>query len=91
MRHSIRSRRIRRCGSICNNTAGAIAARVFFDDDGSTYGTAQALYYDKSVPANDTIIVDTKIYMYTASGTIGIRSATGSALTFTAFGQEIPT
>jgi len=74
---------------IANNTAGAIAARLFLDDDGTTYDQSTALYYDKSIGANDTLRVsDLKIWMKNTSGNLAGRSATGNALTFTVFGVE---
>ena len=63
---------------ICNNTGSAVAARVFFDDDGTTYDTTTCLFYDLSIAANDTCVQELRAYMNTAAGSIGIRSATGS-------------
>jgi len=76
---------------ICNTTGTAANASIFHDDDGTTYSAVTALRYAFSVAANTTTIMDLKIYMNTASGTIGIQSGTGSALTYTLYGEEDPT
>ena len=76
---------------ICNTTGSAANASVFHDDDGTTKDATTALRYAFSVSANTTTIMDLKMYMNTASGTIGIQSGTGSALTYTLYGEEDPT
>ncbi len=73
---------------IANNTAGAIAARVFHDDDGTTYDQSTALYYDLSIAANDTKLVAVPIWMRKSTGNLAVRSATNDALTFTVYGIE---
>ena len=75
---------------IANNTAGAIAARVFFDHDGTTYDATTALYYDKSIGANDSLVQALDIWMSDTAGNIAVRSATNNALSFTIFGVEYP-
>jgi hypothetical protein len=75
---------------ICNTTGTNATCRVFVDDDGATYVAANAILYDKVVPLNDTIEVDFDGgTLFTASGTVGIRTGTNDALTFTLFGEEI--
>jgi len=74
---------------VCNTTAGAIACRVCVDEDGSTYDETTALYWDKSVGANDTLVVDLHAYLETDTGSVGVRTATGDALNFTLFGEEL--
>jgi len=74
---------------VANNTAGAIACRLFHDEDGTTYDQSTALYYDKSIGANDTLrISEASIWMSNSSGNFAGRSATGNALTFTVYGIE---
>ena len=75
---------------VCNVTGGAVTCRIFYDDDGATYSVGTALYYDKSVAANDTLLIDLKIGMDTANGTVGVQTGTADALTFTLFGEESP-
>jgi hypothetical protein len=74
---------------ICNNTAGAIAARLFFDY-GTTYDQSTAILYDKSVAANDNYSRDTIRWAFAGpAGNLAVRSATGDALTFWVWGKEV--
>ena len=78
------------CIYICNSTGSAVSARIFHDDDGSTYSQANALFYDKSIPANDTLVILTEgigsVATLKKDGTIGIRTGTANALTFSIYG-----
>lgn len=79
---------------VCNNTGGAVACRVFVDEDGTTFDESTAIAWDKSVGANDFIVIEGlvvtgKKHSIASGGAIGVRSATGNALTFTAFGYEV--
>lgn len=76
---------------ICNTTGTAATCRVFIDNAGSTYDQTTAIYYDKSVAANDTLTVDfsNKVYLSEASSSIGVATGTNDALTFTLFGEEL--
>jgi hypothetical protein len=74
---------------ICNNTASAAAFRLFVDDDGSTYDESTALFYDALIQGNETVQIDAFIPMNNSAGTIAVRTDTGDALTFTAFGAEV--
>lgn len=72
------------------NTSGADATfRVFVDDDGTTYDETTALYWDITVPADQTYPIDAFIAMNDANGNLAVRTSVASALTFTAFGAEI--
>ena len=74
---------------ICN-TSGAVAdARVFHDDDGTTFSEATALYWDLSVGAKETAEKELEMLMDDTSGAIGVRSDTADALTFTIYGEEV--
>jgi len=77
--------------TVCNNTGGAVTCRIFLDDDGSTYDEDSAIYYDKSVPANDTLPVEEirGVYMNNSAGNLAVRSATGDALNFMVWGIEL--
>lgn len=70
-----------------NTTASADTIRVYQDDDGTTYTTATAIYYDVSVPANDTLILGIGP-MNNSSGNLAVESATTNAVTFTLHGRE---
>jgi len=41
---------------IANTTSSGIAFRLCYDDDGTAHGTGTALYWDKTVGANDTFV-----------------------------------
>lgn len=75
----------------CNTTGSPVACRIFHDDDGTTYDQGSALYYDKVIPANDSLDLaagghENGGLHVDAGGSIGVRTATSSALTFTAYG-----
>lgn len=77
---------------ITNVTAGAIAARVFIVDSGTTYDTTTTIGYDFSVPANDFIERQwgfdekTGLYLEGSAAKLVVRSASGSGLNFAAWG-----
>lgn len=65
--------------------------RLFHDEDGSTYDASTALAWDRSVASGgiDEVPETGAIYMDgDNSGTIGVRSGTGNALTFTLYGTR---
>lgn len=74
---------------VCNTTAGALSFRIFVDNDGTTYDTTTALYYDVSIAANTTTKLDVFIPLNNSSGNLAVRSSSANNLTFTAFGVEI--
>ena len=75
---------------VCNTTGSAVDCRVFHDDDGSTFDQTTALYYDVSIPANDTLVLAAQTanggITVSDGGQIGVRTATASALTFSLYG-----
>jgi len=75
---------------VCNTTAVAAAARIFHDDAAASYVAGTALWYDKNIPANETVeltspSVGAGIHLK-KSGTIGVRTGTANALTFSIYG-----
>jgi len=74
---------------VCNTTGAAATCRIFHDEDGATYSGLTALYYDKTVPANDTLALDLDVYMNNSSGNLAVSGGTSTSLTFTAYGEEI--
>ena len=76
---------------ICDTSGAGATCRVFIDADGTTYDQTTAIVYDKAVPADDyiTIDLDGKVYLSEGNGTIGVRTGTNDALTFTLFGEEL--
>jgi len=73
---------------ICNTTGSAATYRIFHDDDGTTYDQTTALAYDLSIPANTSDTWEASVKMNDSSGNLAVRSGTGSALTFTAYGKD---
>jgi hypothetical protein len=74
---------------ICNTTGSPATYRVCIDEDGSTYDETTALYWDVDLATKVSIVIDLKAYLDTASGSVGVRSGTSDALTFTLFGEEL--
>ena len=74
---------------VCNTSGAAALYRLFHDDDGTTYDQTTALRYDKTVQANDFADVELDIDMANSSGNLAIRTSVNSALTFTAYGEEV--
>jgi hypothetical protein len=73
---------------IANGTASAATCRVFARIAGAAAAQTNALLYDVSVAGNSTFTVTAGITL-AATDVLTVRSGTGSALTFTAFGSEI--
>lgn len=74
---------------VCNTTGTAADCSIYHDDDGSTFDQSTALLYQKSIPANDYLLLDARSFGYITvkpSGQIGIQSGTANALTFTLYG-----
>ena len=75
---------------VANTTGSAATFRLFHDDDGSTYDETTALIWDNSIATG--AYVDLQAYLdgsgitLMPSGTLGVRSGTGSALTFSVYG-----
>ena len=75
--------------TVCNTDSSAHAFRLFHDDDGTTYDTTTALYYDVSVAANTTKEITLSINMNDASGNLAFRSDSANNLTCTVYGLEM--
>ena len=74
---------------ICN-TSGALAkARIFHDEDGTTYDETTALMWDVDVMADETVFIDNFLAGSDSTGNVGVRTDTANALTFTLYGAEI--
>ena len=72
---------------ISNTTGSAVTVSLYYDADGSTYDETTSILFGQTIAANDTWIIDIPWTMEVASGTVGVRTGTGSALTFSIFGQ----
>ena len=73
--------------TVCNTTATAATFRAFATT-GAAGAEGNAIAYDVSVAANDSLFLTLGVTM-DASDKLIVRSGTASALTFTAFGSEI--
>jgi hypothetical protein len=74
---------------ICNTGAANANYRIFIDDDGSTYDTSTAIFYDAGVAKNTTDIIEIHGAMNNSSGNLAVRTDTPNDITFTVFGMEI--
>ena len=78
---------------VCNTSASAITFQLCHDLDAAgtpSYGKDNALYWDKSVPANDTFVAWQSNHpggglSVGKTGAIGISASTEDTLTFTAY------
>ncbi len=79
---------------VCNTTGSSVDYRLFHDEDGTTYDQTTALFYDVALSANTTDVItfgtgdNDGIWMNNSSGNVAARTATGNAITFTAYGEE---
>ena len=77
---------------IANTTATTATARVFHDEAGSTYVAGNALYYDIDIPGKTSLVLDSSDNFsgitLAATDSLGVRTGTNSALTFTAYGTR---
>lgn len=76
---------------IANTTAVAATYSIYHDNAGSTYTEATALAFGVSLAANTSVVVFPSPaegcgLTLSKSGTIGIKSGTASALTFSLYG-----
>lgn len=77
---------------VTNVTGTAATFRLHHDAGGTTFDSTNALYYGKSVAANDSVTVnfaDAGIEL-AAGDSLGIQAGTASALTFSAYGVVAP-
>jgi hypothetical protein len=73
---------------VANTTTTASTARVFARIAGDTAGTANAVLYDVSIPANSTATFSLGM-AFAATDILTVRTGTANALTFTAFGSDV--
>ena len=75
---------------VCNTTGSSAAYSVFHDDDGSTYDEGTALFYGVALAANSSDVIDFGGMgggiQVRKGGAIGVKTGTGSAITFTLYG-----
>lgn len=75
---------------VCNNTAAPLAFRLWHVTNGDVSSLTNAIYYDKAVPANDTVIFggDTPnggIHLEEGDFLV-VRSASANGLAFNGYG-----
>ena len=82
---------------VCNTTGSAAAFSIYHDDDGTTFDETTALYFGQTLAANTSVVVEAAAVgggvTVADGGAIGIKTGTGSALTFSISGvtQMTPT
>ena len=73
---------------VSNSTSGETAFRIFIREDGAAAGTENAIAYDTIIGAN-TQVAFTLGLTLSSTDIISVRSSTGGALAFSAFGSEL--
>ena len=73
---------------ICNTTSSTATYRIFVDEDGTTVDQTTAIAYDIPLTGNTTDLWQQRIYMNDPAGRLSVATGTGSALTFTANGED---
>ena len=73
---------------ICNTTSSSTTYRIFVDEDGTTADETTAIAFDIAIPGNTTDMWQARIYMNDPAGRLSVATGTGSALTFTANGED---
>ena len=73
---------------ICNVTSSAVTYRVFVNPNGTTYNTGNAIFYDVSLGANETELIEYGENNFTIgrNATIGARCDTANSITITISG-----
>jgi hypothetical protein len=74
--------------TVANVTGSEATYRIFVRQNGATAAASNALAYDAKCAGNSTVVISAGLTL-DASDVISVRSGTGSALTFMAFGSEI--
>ena len=73
---------------ICNTTGSGATFRIFLDNDGTTYDETTALFFDETLAANTSRLIEAEWWLDNSDGNLAVRTDTNSALTFTFFGAE---
>lgn len=83
--------------SICNVSAGTAKASVCIDRDGTTFDETTAIMWGASIPTGTTVLVEVETSLININttglsdvtqGSIGVKTDTANALTFTIHGRE---
>lgn len=70
-----------------NVTGSAVVVSIFHHVGGSTYDQTTAIEYQVTLPANGSMTISDEIVGYQDGDTIGVQTATGSAINFTGYGS----
>jgi len=75
---------------VVNTTDAAVKYRIFHDDNGTTYNEVTTILgFDISFVARGVdILRDLNLGMFDSTGNLAVRTDTGNALNFTAYGRE---
>lgn len=75
---------------LCNITTGAVLFRLHHVVAGGSVAQENALYYDKSLAANDTLAIVAEVenggIKLAPGDALWVRSPTGGSITYTAYG-----
>ncbi len=74
--------------SVTNDTGSTATFRIYLRKNGAAAGAVNALYFDAPLAANSTMLA-TAGFTLSAGDIITVRTGTGNALGFQAFGSEI--
>lgn len=73
---------------VANTTGTDTTFRIFVRDGGATASAGNAIAYDAAISANSQVAFTLGLTL-SATDVITVQSATGAALTFSAFGSEL--
>jgi hypothetical protein len=73
---------------IVNSTTTIALARIFVDNDGTTYDETTTIGWDIPIKPGKPVVLGDFMAMNDSTGNIAVRTDTASALTFTLFGAE---
>lgn len=71
---------------ICNYEIAGKTFSIFADQIGGSAAHGNAIYYEQSISAAATTVVDTPIYL--KSGVVFVQASVADSLTFTAVGER---
>ena len=74
---------------VCNTSDSEATYSIFVDDNGEVYNETTAIFWEAALPANTSDVLEVKICMNDETGSLGVKTGSINALTFTAFGEEI--
>ena len=79
---------------VANVTGGALTFRLFHGASGDSYDQDNALYYDVSVAANTTLVLEGLTpnggIMMEPDEILGVRSSAGDGINFSVYGVTAP-